>query len=225
MSAKSILLSLTGAAIVSVLASQVQGEVKASKIDRPTSQPYEGDLSIFEGANRAQELHVQRIINLLGLKPGKNVADIGAGSGWFTVRAARRVKTGIVYAVEINPAAIDYIRNRARKEKLLNIRLIQSTTDDPLLPKASVDAALLLKTYHEVAQPIALLRNLRPALRSGALLGIIDRNGTGGDHGINADMVIKEARQAGFTLVAQYDFVKSEGVDYFLLFREAGRNR
>jgi hypothetical protein len=78
---------------------------------------------------------------------------------------------------------------------------------------------LLLKTYHEVAQPIRLLKRTRQAMRAGALLGIIDRNGKGDDHGIDKDVVIKEAERAAFTLVNQYDFVKPDDVDYFLVFR------
>ena len=190
---------------------------------RPTSEPYTGDLAIFEDADRAQKLQIERVMDLLGIKRGSVVADIGAGSGWFTVRSARRVgKEGLVYAVEINPEYIRHIKRRAKREKLSNIRTILGKPDDPMLPRTSVDAVLLLKTYHEIAQPIAFLRRLRPALRPGARLGIIDRNGKGDDHGVNADVVVKEAAQAGFALVAQHDFVKSDGVDYFLIFQLRG---
>jgi hypothetical protein len=81
-----------------------------------------------------------------------------------------------------------------------------------------VDAVLLLKTYHEVAQPVALLRNLRRALRPGAKVGIIDRNGNGEDHGVGRETVISEAQDAGYTLLEQYDFVKGDKMDYFLIF-------
>ena len=186
---------------------------------RGTSDPYTGDLSIFEDADRAERLKIDRVMDELGIKPGTSVADIGAGSGWFTVRAARRVgKDDTVYAVEINRRFVRHIANRAKKEKLPNIRTVLGKADDPLLPARSVDVALLLKTYHEVARPVALLRKLREAMRPGARLGIIDKKGIGTDHGLNADVVIKEAAQAGFTLVEQHDFVKSEGVDYFLIF-------
>jgi ubiquinone/menaquinone biosynthesis C-methylase UbiE len=188
--------------------------------ERPTSEPYKGDLAIFEGADRAQKLQVERVMDLLGIKRGSRVADIGAGSGWFTVRSARRVgNEGVVYAVEINPQYLRHIKRRAKREKLVNIRTVLGKADDPLLPRTSIDAVLLLKTYHEIAQPIAFLRHLRPALRPGARLGIIDRGGKGSDHGLDAEVVVKEAAQAGFTLVAQHDFVKSDSVDYFLIFQ------
>lgn len=199
---------------------QAQKPADAPRITRPTSAPYTGDLSIFEDPKRAEHLQINRVMDLLGIKEGLNVADIGAGSGWFTVRAATRVgKTGTVYAVEINPDYLRYIEDRAADQKLSNIRTILGKEDDPLLPRDSVDAVLILKTYHEIAQPILLLSHLREAMRSGALMGIIDRNGNGKDHGISSRLVIKEAGEAGFSLVEQYDFVKPDGMDYFLVFR------
>src|SRR4029077_9325871 len=147
------------------------------------------------------------------------VADIGAGSGWFTVRAAKRVgEAGIVYAVDINPEATRYIGQRGQKEHLANVKTILSKPDDPQLPDASVDAVLLLKTYHEVAQPVTLLRHLRTSLRPSAKVGVIDRNGNGENHGLSKDVIIREAAQAGYRLQAQYDFVKPDKVDYFLIF-------
>jgi len=186
---------------------------------RKTSEPYTGDLSVFDSPGRDQRLQINRVMDDLGIASGKVVADIGAGSGWFTVRAARRVGGGgLVYAIDINPEAIRYVDERARKEKLENVRTILGKPDNPLLPSASVDAVLLLKTYHEVAQPVALLRNLRAALRSGAKVGVIDRDGNGEDHGVGREVVIREAKEAGYQLKEQYDFVKGDKMDYFLIF-------
>jgi SAM-dependent methyltransferase len=191
----------------------------ASGEQRKTSEPYTGDLSIFESPGRDERLQINRVMDILGIVPGKTVADIGAGSGWFTVRAAKRVgEGGIVYAIDINPAAIRYIGDRAQKERLANVKPILSKPDDPLLPAAAVDAVLLLKTYHEVAQPVVLLRTLRASLRPGAKIGIIDRNGNGENHGVARDVVIHEATQAGYKLLVQYDFVKGDRMDYFLVF-------
>lgn len=187
---------------------------------RKTSTPYTGDLSIFESKDRDKKLQVQRVMDILAIKPGAHVADIGAGSGWFTVRAAKRVgNSGVVYAVDINPESIAYIDRRVHREGIANIRAILGNEDDPKLPENSVDSVLLLKTYHEVAHPVLLLRNLRKSLRSGARIGVIDRNGNGEDHGIARDLVIQEASQGGYQMVEQYDFVKGDGEDYFLVFR------
>ncbi|MGH9497385.1 MAG: class I SAM-dependent methyltransferase [Candidatus Sulfotelmatobacter sp.] len=185
---------------------------------RKTSNPYKGDLSIFESPGRAERLQINRVMDILGVTAGKNVADIGAGSGWFTVRAAKRVgPKGLVYAIDINPEAIHYISERASKEKLTNVKTVLGEPDNPTLPTSSVDAVLMLKAYHEIAHPVVLLINLRAALRPGAKIGIIDRNGNGEDHGIGSDVVIHEAQQAGYALSHKYDFVK-DGMDYFLVF-------
>jgi SAM-dependent methyltransferase len=186
---------------------------------RKTSTPYTGDLSIFDSPGRDERLQVNRVMDILGITAGKTVADIGAGSGWFSVRAAKRVtETGHVYAVDINPEAIRYIAQRAEKEHLHNVSTTLSKPDDPLLPAGKIDAVLLLKTYHEVERPVVLLRNLRGSLASGAKVGVIDRNGNGEDHGVGRDIVIREAAEAGYRLLAQYDFVKADRVDYFLVF-------
>lgn len=190
---------------------------QASK--RATSTPYTGDLTVFDSPGRDQRLQINRVMDILGITPGKNVADVGAGSGWFTVRAAHRVgSSGTVYAVDINPDAIRYIDHRVKSESLSNVKTILSKADDPLLPQNAVDAVLLLKTYHEVADPVALLERLRSSLRPGAKLGIIDRNGNGTDHGVSRKIVVQEAEQAGYRLLQNYNFVKPDGMDYFLVF-------
>jgi cyclopropane fatty-acyl-phospholipid synthase-like methyltransferase len=203
----------------SVLIQAQRSPTPAQQKPRKTSTPYTGDLSVFDSPGRDEKLQINRVMDILEITPGKNVADIGAGSGWFTVRAARRVtETGSVYAVDINPEATRYIENRAQKEGLHNVKTILSKSDDSELPANKIDSVLLLKTYHEVDKPVALLQNLRAALRPGAKVGIIDRNGNGENHGLAREIVIKEASEAGYVLLSQYDFVKGDGMDYFLVF-------
>ena len=184
---------------------------------RPTSTPYSGDMSIFDNAGRADRLQINSVMDTLGISPGKSVADIGAGSGFFTVLAARRVgDKGTVYAEDINPDAIQYIDARLKKEDLHNVKAVLGKPDDPLLP-APVDAVLLLKTYHEVAQPIVLFRNLRHSLAKDARVGVIDRNGDGTNHGVGRDVVVREMKAAGYKVIQQEDY-KKDGMDYFLVF-------
>jgi hypothetical protein len=89
---------------------------------------------------------------------------------------------------------------------------------DDVLPADSIDAVLLLKTYHEVAHPVLLLRNLRSSLKPGAKIGIIDRNGNGENHGVSKDVVVREAAQAGYEGRDSRDCVKADSMDYFLIF-------
>jgi ubiquinone/menaquinone biosynthesis C-methylase UbiE len=194
-------------------------KVETDKIDRPTSDPFKGDLSRYERENRADRLQIERVMDLLEITEGKNVADIGAGGGWFSAIAAKRVgEKGKIYAVDINEDAIKYINERKEKEKLINIEAVLGKTDDPILTKKSIDAVLILNTYHEIAEPIIYLKNLKPSLKKNAHIGIIDRDGNGENHGIDKEIIIKEAKQAGFSLKEQYDFVE-DSMDYFLIFQ------
>ena len=186
---------------------------------RKTSEPYTGDLSIFEDPARDKNLQIDRVMDILKITEGRTVADIGAGSGWFTVRAAKRVgPNGKVFAVEINQEYIDYIAKRAKEAGFNNIKTILGKPDDPGLPADSVDAVFILKTYHEIAEPVALMKKIKTALKKGGRIGIIDRNGNGADHGLDKEVVIRELKLAGLLLKEQFDFVKPDGMDYFLVF-------
>jgi predicted methyltransferase len=191
----------------------------------PTSTPYAGDLSIFEDPGRDKRLQIDRVMDLLGVKAGSTVADIGAGGGWFSVRAARRVGAhGRVIAEDINPKGIAYIQQRAQREHLDNIETILGTPDDPKLTPGSVDAALMLKVYHEIAHPVPVLANLRAAMKPGARFGIIDRNGNGANHGLDEAVLRAEVEHAGFRQVGRYDFTKADGQDYFLIFEKTEKS-
>src|ERR1700726_4230439 len=107
--------------------STAQGQTQSGSAPehRKTSEPYTGDLTIFDSPGRAERLQINRVMDILAITSGKAVADIGAGSGWFTVIAARRVgEAGIVYAVDINPESIRYVSDRAKKEQLHNVKTI-----------------------------------------------------------------------------------------------------
>ena len=103
------------------------------------------------------------------------------------------------------------------KEGFDNVQTILGKPDNPLLPAGKINAVLILKTYHEVADPVPLLKHLRESLAPNARVGIIDRNRSAENHGVAEKIVIAEAQEAGYKLVNRYDFVK-DGMDYFLVF-------
>ena len=208
---------LTAAAVL-LLAPCAAPAQAAAAPQRATSTPYAGDLHIFEEPNRDGKLQIDRVMDILHIQRGSSVADIGAGGGWFSVRAAKRVGTeGAVYAEDINPESARFITDRASKEKLPQVHTVQGTADDLKLP-APVEAALLLKMYHEIANPVPLMQQLRASLKPGARVGIIDRNGNGQDHGLQQRVLEREMREAGYREIEHYDFTKEAGEDYFLVF-------
>lgn len=187
----------------------------------PTSTPYSGDLSIFEDKDRDTKLQTPRVLDALHLHPGSVVADIGAGGGWFSVRAAKRVAPdGKVIAEDINPKAVEAIRERAQRESLPDIDPLLGTPDDPRLPADSVDVAVMLRVYHEVAHPPVLLGHLHDAIKPHGLFAVIDHPGHGDDHGINPEVVRAEVERNGFHFVHRYDFTKGDQNDYFLVFEK-----
>ncbi len=215
-----ILAALLGITLATAATPHRTVAAQAATQQRPTSTPYSGDLSIFEEPGRDQKLQIDRVMDILRIKQNTVVADIGAGSGWFTVRAARRVgRGGRVFAEDINPNAIEHIADRAKQENLENVRVILGTPDDPKLPEGSLQAVLLLKVYHEIAHPVPFMTTLRKDLHPDSLVGIIDRNGNGTDHGLNRDVLEREMDEAGYREIGHYDFTKADGEDYFLVFQ------
>ena len=144
-----------------------------------------------------------RVMQLLGIRPGMAVADIGAGSGYYTVRLSQRVgSAGRVFAEDIMPDYLTGLQRRVAAEGLGNVTLALGEAHDPRLPPASVDVALLVHMYHEIDQPFGLLVNLLPALRPGARVAILDADRVTSRHGTPPALLECELRAVGFRQVA-----------------------
>jgi len=134
-----------------------------------------GGAGWLERPEREAEEEPARAIEALDIKPGMTVADIGAGSGFYTVRLARKVGAdGKVYATDIQVGMLSIIQRRAAMEKLTNIVPVLGAADDPKLPAGSVDLALMVDVYHELAAPQAFVRRLREALKPDGRLVLIE---------------------------------------------------
>jgi SAM-dependent methyltransferase len=158
-----------------------------------------------------------QIVRALGLKPGMSVADLGAGSGYHTVRLARALgPEGRVFAEDVTPNYLADLAKRVRNEGLRNVTLVQGEPHDPRLPAASVDAAILVHVYHEIAQPFAFLYNLVPALKPGARVGVVDLDRPIGEHGTRPDLLRCELAAVGYE---QVSFAKLTGeIGYLAVF-------
>jgi ubiquinone/menaquinone biosynthesis C-methylase UbiE len=180
------------------------------------------DLAQLEGPDRDAWQRPELIMDALGIGEGSVVADLGAGGGWFTVRLARRVgPNGRVWAEDIQPQMIEAIDRRVQREGLKQVRTRLGTATDPLLPKASLDAALIVDSYHEMDHPTVLLRNLAASLKPTGQVAIIEHKKDGGGPGpameerVDPELVIRDARTAGLELKARPDFLRYQ---YMLVF-------
>ena len=129
----------------------------------------------LERSEREEEEAPDAALNVLKIPAGASVADIGAGSGYITVRLAARVgPTGRVFANDVQPQMLNILARRLSNAKITNVTLVEGTLDDPKLPPASVDLALMVDVYHELSQPQAILRHLRESLKPGGRLVLLE---------------------------------------------------
>ena len=129
----------------------------------------------LERQERENEEAPSKAIDLLELKPGMVVADIGAGSGYYASRIAKRVgPSGRVYATDIQPGMIELLERRIASEGLANMTAVLGAMDDPKLPPKSIDLALMVDVYHELQQPQIFLQRLKEALKPDGRLVLLE---------------------------------------------------
>jgi predicted methyltransferase len=150
-------------------------------------------------ADRDANREAQQLARLMGLKPGMVVGDIGAGAGYHTVRLSRVVgSSGGVIAQDVRRDYLADLAKRVEQLKLTNVRIALGDPHDPRLPAASLDAAVLVHMYHEIAEPYAFLYNLVPALKPGARVGIMDLDRPTQQHGTPPDLLRCELAAVGY---------------------------
>jgi cyclopropane fatty-acyl-phospholipid synthase-like methyltransferase len=169
------------------------------KADRPVAPIVSSRWSDEDARDKANES--DQIMDLAGIAPGMTVADIGAGEGYYTVRLANRVgKTGRVVAQDILPEVRDALALRVQREKLENVTVKLGTPGDPKLP-TNFDRIMLVHMYHEVSVPYEFLWNLRPALKKGGRLIVVDADRPTTDHGTPPILLQCELAAVGYKMV------------------------
>jgi SAM-dependent methyltransferase len=167
-----------------------------------------------------------RVIDALKLSPDASVADIGAGTGYFSVRLARAVPRGVVYAVDVEPAMLEHVRKRAIGDRLSNIFTLQASGTNANMPKP-VDLVLIVDTYHHLPSRATYFRELAKSVTAGGRVVIIDfrqdsPEGPPPEFRFEADQIIAEMKQAGYRLDAKHDFLPRQ---HFLVFRAETNGR
>jgi SAM-dependent methyltransferase len=180
------------------------------------------DLGLLEAPDRDEWQRPQLILDALGVADAAVVADVGAGSGWFTVRLARRVgPNGLVYAQDVQPEMLAAITRRVQREGLRNVRPVLGRGSDPQLPAGRLDGILLVGVVHEIDDRVALFGNLARSLKPAGRLGVVDfrpgDSGPGPDalDRVPASAIEAEARQAGLRLLRDETFLPFQ---YCLIF-------
>ena len=175
---------------------------------------------VFDDPARDAWQKPHEVIQALKLAPDAAVADIGSGTGYFSVRFAHMLQQGRVYGVDVEPDMVKYLAERAKKEGLANLTSVAGAPDDARLP-APVDLAILVDVYHHVDNRESYFRKLRASLKPGGRLAVIDfrmdsPSGPPKSARIAPDRVKSEMKKAGYALAEEHAFLPNQ---YFLIFR------
>jgi ubiquinone/menaquinone biosynthesis C-methylase UbiE len=161
----------------------------------------------LERSEREAEEAPSRALAIMQVSPGSTVADIGAGSGYFTERLSRLVgPAGKVYANDLQRGMLDLLQRRVERERLTNVTLVLGEPADPKLPAASIDLALMVDVYHELSDPQTMLANIRRALKPDGRLVLIEYKGEDPSipilpsHKMTVAQAKQEVEPEGFTL-------------------------
>jgi arsenite methyltransferase len=179
-------------------------------------------LAMLENPQRDEEQKPDEVIAALNLKEGETLADIGAGSGYFSVRLARKVGvSGRIYAVDINPDMILYMNRRIRDMKLINVTTVLSAPDDPLLMEASINRFFVCNTWHHIENRPAYMARMKKMLKPGGQVIVVDYLkkplpvGPPPEMKLAREDAIREMESNGFKLAREHTFLPYQ---YFLVF-------
>ena len=175
----------------------------------------------YEGLSRDEWQQPEKVIQSLQIRPGATIADLGAGSGYFTFLFAQAAgPAGKVYAVDIDNDMTELVARKAKEQGLQNVEVILAKPNDPLLPEGRIDLIFTSNTYHHIENRVAYFAALRKALRPGGRVAVIDfdrRSWFSGllKHYTPSDFIKREMEQAGYRLASEFDFLDRQS---FLLF-------
>jgi predicted methyltransferase len=180
----------------------------------------------LERQDRDREQRPAEVIRTMGLRDGDVVADLGAGTGYFTRPMAEAVAPGgKVYAVDIQPEMIALLKRGVEKAGLTNVVPVLGATDDPRLPRGALDWILLVDVYHEFQQPKAMLARMREALKPTGKVALVEYRLEGlsavhirKEHRMSPRQVLAEWEPAGFRLVKRHEFLPTQ---HFFVFEKA----
>ncbi len=187
--------------------------------DRPVASIVSSRWSNEEARDRLNE--AEEVMNRAGIHPGMTVADIGAGEGYYTIRLAQRVgESGRVLAEDIVPEVRDALATRVARERLDNVSVRLGDPDDPKLPEDSFDRVFMVHMYHEIESPYEFLWRMRPSLRPGGEVIVVDADRPTQNHGTPPELLRCEFAAVGYRLERMEPMPSAGG--YLAIFRAEG---
>ena len=187
-----------------------------------------GGILWLERTERETEEQPQLVIDALEIEPGQAIADLGAGSGYYSFRIAPLVgPTGKVFAIDIEPAMLEVIAQRASRERVANVVTVRSTARDPNLAPHSVDLLFMVDVYHELEYPYEVMTKVREALKPGGHVALIEYRAEDPEvlikplHKMSQRQVRREMQAAGFRHVKT---VRTLPLQHLIIFESDGRN-
>lgn len=187
--------------------------------DRPVASIVSARWSTEEARDRLNE--AGQVMTLAGIRPGMTVADIGAGEGYYTIRLAARVGAeGRVVAEDIVPEVRDALATRVVRERLDNVSVRLGLPADPRLPENSFDRVLMVHMYHEIESPYEFLWRLRPSLRAGGQVVVVDADRPTDSHGTPPALLTCEFAAVGYRRVSMRPMPSAGG--YIAIFAPEG---
>lgn len=170
---------------------------------------------LVQSNRRDARVQPEKIMDVIGVKPGMVIGEAGAGRGYLTFKLSRRVgETGMIYANDIDRGVLQSINNRSKRENIKNIKTIVGKVEDPLFPVNELDMVVMIRAFHDFEKKVEWLKNTKKYMKPDATLVIIDGHD---DHTqLNKEKVEKMGEEAGYQLV-QYETFLTE--DYIYVFR------
>ena len=169
-------------------------------------------VQVFDDPGRDAWQKPDEVLRALGVAPGMTVADLGAGTGYFSEHLARAVgPAGRVLAIDVEPKLVDYMKERATKAGLVQLAPVLVPADDPQLPRSGVDLVLIVDTWHHIDDRVHYLAKLASGLKSGGRVAVVDFKkgdfpvGPPDAHKLTADAVVAEFVAAGWRLATHWD--------------------
>lgn len=162
---------------------------------------------------RDARLQPERVMDVVGIRPGMVVGEAGAGRGYFTFKLARRVgASGKVYANDIDRAALDHVRQACRDEGIGNVETVVGEVEDPLFPVTGLEMVVMVYALHDFSRPVAFLQNLKKYLKPGGRVVILDQDpdASGNRHFLSRERLVRLFSESGYVLARDERFLEKD---------------